>query len=114
MLYTVITIISYTSLLLLIMPATTSGIIQTGLLWLLGVAFFLWKKPQLLGQTQNIPLLLIGTGIAGYLGYCFYEQWIYSSKVQMIAEILHMSSQILVVVTAIVLALFANIYIYIY
>lgn len=114
MLYTIITIISYTSLLLLIMPATTSGIIQTVLLWLLGSAFFLWKKPQLLGQKQNISLLLIGAGIAGYLGYCFYEQWIFSSKVQMIAEILHIPSQVLVIVTTIVFALFANIYIYIY
>lgn len=113
MLYTIITIISYTSLLLLIMPATTSGIIQTVLLWLLGSAFFLWKKPQLLGQKQNISLLLIGAGIAGYLGYCFYEQWIFSSKVQMIAEILHIPSQVLVIVTTIVFALFANIYIYI-
>lgn len=111
MLYTVITIISYTSLLLLIMPATTSGIIQTVLLWLLGVAFFLWKKPQMLEQKQNIPLLLIGAGIAGYLGYCFYEQWIFSSKVQLIAEILHIPSQVLVIVTAIVLALFAALFI---
>lgn len=109
--YTIITIISYTSLLLLIMPATTSGILLSGLLWLLGSAFFLWKKPQLVGQKQNIPSLLIGAGIAGYLGCDFYEQWIYSSKVQMIAEILHIPNQVLVIVTPIVLALFAALFI---
>ncbi len=101
-----ITATSYFALLLLLMRTTVAGIIKTAVLFLLGLALILWKKPWI-KERPKVSQLLISAFSAAYLGYCFYNKWMPASKVHAIASLLHLSTTVLIGLTAALLTLIA-------
>ena len=100
-----ITIVSFLSLLLLMMPATTTGIISTAILFILGAILLCWKKPQFQKKSGTGFLLAVSAICIVFFGYCFYVRWLPSSKVSSIAALLRLPVSVLVPVTAACLTL---------
>lgn len=101
-----ITATSYFALLLLLMRTTVAGIIKTAVLFLLGLALILWKKPWI-KERPKAGQILVSAFSAAYLGLCFYNRWMPSSKVRSIAALLHVPFSVLVGVTVALLSLFS-------
>lgn len=103
-------IISYTALLLLLMPPTMLGVVLIFVMFAVGLPVAKYIKSRL----KNIPkpelsLILIAAVVAAYLGNAFYQRWILSSKLLSVADKLHMQSKILVLICASVLS-FLSVY----
>lgn len=94
---------SYLALLLLIMPATTAGMVKTAILLILGLAWIIWKKPSIRSSLEDKTAFLAAALFTINLSCCFYSRWTPSSKVRAIAAILHMSNRMLIIVTAVCL-----------
>lgn len=100
-----ITIISFWTILLLLMPSTKTGVISVLALSIAGCVLCLWRKWSFERKkidkaswiTALFPVILLGTA--------FYSQWFYSYKVQMVASLLHLPAGLLVLAAAIVLSL---------
>ena len=102
--HVLITAITYLSLLLLQMSGTVTGILETSVMGLFGLALILWKKPRI-KERPKAGQILVSAFSAAYLGIHFYNRWIPSSKVRSIAALLHMPVSVLVGVTAALLSL---------
>lgn len=100
-------IVSYFALLLLGMQATIVGIVQTVVLFILGIGLIIWKKAQI--QSGYPPKLSFFVAIfpVAILGERFYSQWIFSSKVSSVASALCVSSGILIIAAALFLGVLA-------
>lgn len=100
-------IVSYLSFLLLIMQPTAKGIILTLGLFALGLIWILFRKIQYPLREVTPSSLLSASFFAFSIGSHFYNQWCTSSKVQLIASILRLPTQLLTAVTATCLSLCA-------
>lgn len=99
---TLLTIVSYFSLLFLTMKASLFGIFETVLLAILGVAVIIFKKPQDKNNLITRLSFLVAAFVALYLSFRFYNYWLTSSKVNFVANILHIPIEILVGLTTVV------------
>lgn len=106
---TIIHTFSYMAFLLLIMPPTLLGIIQTMVLSAAGLVVIIWNKPKTDKKVISVKNLLIVAGIEVYLTFMFYNRWLPSSKVSVIAGMIHLTSEILLVVVAMILTICAAI-----
>lgn len=99
-----ITIISFWASLLLIMPMSVKLIIETAFMLALGTALLFWKKPWANRQFISKRTYLVVVLLTVYLGFCFYDKWSLSPKVQLIASMLHIPLSILTIAVAVVLS----------
>jgi len=104
--YTLLTVVSYLSFLLVIMPTDLNEVINTLLVFLVGFVLILWKNPQRRDWKKDdviLKLLLLAAVLFSvYLGFCFYKQWIVSSKIRTLASKLHMPKELLIIAAAVV------------
>lgn len=92
---------------LLVMPATTAGLICTFFLLILGGVCILTTKMQFKRDAYTFLTVVSVVFPTISLGISFYDQWIFSSKVQMIASGLRVSTSAFVCITAIFLCVIA-------
>ena len=92
---------------LLVMPATTAGLICTFFLLILGGVCILTTKMQFKRDAYTFLTFVSAVFLTISLGISFYNQWIISSKVQMIASGLYISTSAFVCITAIFLCVIA-------
>lgn len=107
--YALMTMASYCAILLLTMPATGEGVLQTGILLACGVAVLLWRRPWARGKKiqPSKPAYFAAALFALALGCKFYERWLPSSKVRAIASFVHLPHQAFIAAIAAALALCA-------
>ncbi len=106
MLSLLLLILSYGSLLILLMPATWLGILITVAIFAVGTVFDFYKKLHchFLSAPVRYAILPAAAFIAIALSVVFYERWLPSSMVRAIAAAAHMSVGIFLVAAAVVLA----------
>lgn len=105
--YKLATIVSYISLLLLIMDKTAHDIIQTAVLAALGTILIVWKARELKFKTVPKSSRLTAALLSASVGLRFYRLWIVSSNVSAVAGILHLSPAVLLLVVTVGLCLCA-------
>lgn len=99
--------VSYTALLILLMPATVTGMLQTVFPLLLGLGVIVWKHPRTTFRRETAVCDGLALLLNTCLGLHFYSQWIPSSKVQTLASMLRLPHRLLVAAAAAGLALCA-------
>lgn len=99
-------IISLGALVLLLMPATDIGIISSILMFVLGNSWIVYKKiyEKLFFEKENNLLILTTSLIVISNGLIFYNRWIPSSKMGVIASMIHMSVDAMLFVGTLVLS----------
>jgi len=97
-------IISYISLIFLIMPVSMLFLLPAIIVQIAGSVFIFLKKPQVKFRLISISSFLISAAIALRLGLNFYDRWIVSAKVGTAADILHISPTLLTVLASSILA----------
>ncbi len=107
-------IISYGSLLLLLMPSTKTGVIGTAALFVLGLGFILYKKAYKIAfwkgkKNYSLPAAV---GYAAFLGWHFYHWWLPSSKMHALAAALHLAAETMLLIGASVLSLLSVYFIF--
>lgn len=114
MLHLLLLIISYGSFLLLIMPTTVAGIVSTVVLLALGIGLMVYKKVHQIcfWKSKHYLLIAVTILIAGYFRPTFYIRWLFSSKMQAIATLLHMSVQTMLTIGSYTLAVLSVYFIY--
>lgn len=102
-------IISFGSLLLLLMPASVHGIISAAAVFALGAGLIVRNKfyRGFLRINKRYSLILVAVSIVAGLGVFFYNRWLPSSKMQAIATLLHMSIETMLLIGSFVLAVLA-------
>lgn len=100
MLQLLLAIVSYGSLLLLLMPPTGAGIISTAVVLVIGICLIVCGRAYIVAPWKNKQFYLIPVAIiiAVILGLNFYNRWLPSSKIQSIAAMLHMPVKILLLI----------------
>lgn len=100
----IVLLISYLAAIVLFMPDTIEGIVTYGTIYGLISIYILAKKPQFnIREYKFSSKTFIFIGILIIQGNVFYKQWITSSKIMTIAELLRIPNDIIVLATAIVL-----------
>ena len=114
MFYLLSMIISYGALLLLLMPATGTGIILTAVLFALSVSLIVYKKIHKVDFLKNTQYLLVPAVIfiAASLGLNFYDRWRYSFRIQAIADMLHMPITWLLLIGSLMLSVLSIYFLY--
>ena len=74
----ILMIISYVSLLLLIMPATKVGIIATALFMIIGSVIIFIKNPKIDKNRNFLYLIPLTVFFVSFLGASFYNVWVHS------------------------------------
>lgn len=101
------TILSYMSLLLLIMPSTLSGVISVMILFAIGLALMVLKNLWPEYNKNSKYYVLAAVVFVTYLGCRFYNQWLTSSKVGALSAALRISPAVPIIVAAVCLSLAA-------
>lgn len=99
-------IISYGSLLVLLMPATITGLISTGVMLIIGCGLIVYKRVHKAAflKEKHYYIIPIATIVAAHSGLIFYNRWHTSSKMQAIATLIHMSIETMLLIGAFVLS----------
>lgn len=117
-------IISYGSLLVLLMPATGTGIMLTAVIFALGIVLIVLEKDRIAVRKPTKKnklhrLVFFSFFVAVYLGMLFYQRWMFhqwfsSYVVQMkIENILHMSLSTAMLICSSTLSCISTYFIYI-
>ncbi len=107
-------VISYGALLLLLMPATSKGILFCATMFAIGTALISFKKYHKVAfwkRKQYFPISVI-VFIVAYLGVSFYDRWLCVYQLEIIAHRFHMTMETMLQIASIVLAAFAFYFIY--
>ena len=107
--------LSYGAFLILLMPATGTGILSVSVIFALGLSSMIFKKVHQIHFWKNKQYSLLATSalIVPYLGFAFYTRWLPSSKMQAIAGLLHISVETWLLMCSIALSVFSIYFIYI-
>lgn len=105
--YTLMTIVSFLSLLLLLVPASVTRIIEFMILFALGAVLIVRKKPMCEISLKDKKSLLVAIPVLAYLSRCFYKRWIPSSSIRSISAMLHMSSEVTLTIASVFLSVLA-------
>lgn len=95
--------VSLSSLLLLLMPTSKEGILETAFFIILGAWLVFFKKPQDNHGQLSLPLLLISVVTSVYFTINFYERWTTFTPIRLIASKLHLPVWLIVTPAAIIL-----------
>ncbi|MBQ2816009.1 MAG: sulfatase-like hydrolase/transferase [Clostridia bacterium] len=108
---TLFAIISFLSLLILITSPTIVDIIFTAILFILGVALIVWKKPQKNNLLLTKPLRSLSFYsailIVGYFSLRFYNTWICSSKIASIIAKFGIPTNVFILIATVCLSVCA-------
>ncbi|MBR4880748.1 MAG: sulfatase-like hydrolase/transferase, partial [Clostridia bacterium] len=98
--------VSFASLLLLLMPANSMGIISTAAVLALGVCLIIFKKAYKTAFLKNKQYYLFALAalMVSPFGIRFYNRWLPSSKVEAVASKLHISGEALLITLSILLS----------
>ena len=96
----ILMIISYVSLLLLIMPATKVGIIATALFMIIGSVIIFIKNPKIDKNRNFLYLIPLTVFFVSFLGASFYNVWVHSSLVAFVSSFLHIPVRIFIGIVA--------------
>ena len=90
MFHLLLILISYGSMLLLLMPATGVGAIAAAVMLAIGIAWIIHKKvyQRAFWKSRQYFLVLVVIFAAAYLGLAFYDRWLTSRELQVIAAVL--------------------------
>lgn len=99
-------IISYGALLLLLMPATGTGVVLTAVMLSLGIGLIVYKKIHKVAFCKNkLYYLILGAVlICTSFGHSFYNRWLPSSKMQMIADMFRMPIEMMLLIGSLILS----------
>ncbi len=99
--------ISYGALLIMLMPKTMIGIISTSAVFVTGLILIVHKKVYRRAFLKSNPkfFVSIATVMAICLGILFYTRWVSSSKIKVLADILHMPTELMLFVGSLLLVL---------
>lgn len=99
-------VLSYGALLLLLMPPSVPGIIATVAVFAFGTAWIIYRKVYKIAFWKNIQyvLLLVVSFTAAYLGLRFYNEWIDSLAMQIVADSLHIPLETMLLIGAVMLS----------
>lgn len=107
-------IVSYGSLLLLLMPSTATGILAAAIALFLGIAWIIRKQLHKIAfwETKRYPLIFCSIFSSAVLGYRFNDLWLTSSKLQHLAAALHIPFEPMILVGTLVVSILAVYVIY--
>jgi len=105
-------IVSYGTFLLLLMPATTQGIIFTAAAFVIGTILLVLKKPHKSTFQKKSSYFLISILSVIACGLAFYNRWLPSSKMQAIASICHMSIRGMLVLLTLIFSVLSIYFLY--
>lgn len=110
----ILLIISYGSLLVLLMPATGIGIISTAVMLVAGFALIFYKKAYKIAFWKDKQYYIIPVAMfaAAHCGLMFYNRWLPSSKMQAIATMIQMPIETFLLIGAVVLSVLSVYFIY--
>lgn len=99
-------ILSFGALVLVLMPATVIGIISSIMMYILGISLIVYKKfYEVLFWKKKDNLLILATLLIVIInGLIFYNRWIPSSKMGVIASTIYMSVDAMLFVGTLVLS----------
>ena len=100
-------VLSYGSLLILLMPATGIGILSAAIAFVFGLGFMIFKKVHQIcfWKHKQYRLFLISALIVPYFGLLFYNRWLPSSKMQAIASIFCISIETFLLIASLALSI---------
>lgn len=109
MFYLLFNIVSYVSLLLLLMPVRVRGIITVAVMIVLGIGLIVCRKANYAPAGKKVRYSLIPAAVLidMQLGLIFYKRWILSSKIRFVAGMLHLSGEVLLGLGTAALAMLA-------
>lgn len=107
-------VISYGSLLILLIPSTGIGFISAAAMLVLGIAWMAYKKVLRVAfwKHKSYPLLGCTVFAAAVAGVAFYKQMFISYKMNVLAAMLHMSVETILLPSCLVLSLLSTYFIY--
>ena len=108
-------VISYGALLLLLMPPSVPGIVATAAIFAFGAALIIYKKVYKteFWKHRLYFLLLVVSFTAAYLGLRFYNEWIDSLAMQIVADLLHIPLATMLLIGAAMLSVLSIPFFYI-
>ncbi len=98
-------LLSYVALFGLMMPTTLSGIVQAFLVFVPGLVLILWKKPQGRRKLIDTSHLLGSAVLAALLGVHFYNIWLPSSRLALVAGMVNVPKYLLLLAATVTLGL---------
>jgi len=101
------TIVSFLSLVLLLVPTSKTIIIEFMILFAFGAVLIVRKKPMCGNSLKDKKSLLVAIPVVAYLGFCFYRRWISSVSIRSILAMFHMSSKVTVTIASVCISVFA-------
>lgn len=107
-------VISYGSLLILLIPSTGLGFISAAVMLALGIAWMVYKKVLKVAfwKHRSYPLLGCTVFAATVAGIAFYKQMLISYKMNVLAAMLHMSVETILLPSCLVLSVLSTYFIY--
>lgn len=114
MLHLLLFIVSYGSLLLLLMPSTPAGVLATAIALFLGIAWIIRKQLHKIAFWKNkqYPLIFCSVFSGAVLGYRFNDLWLTSSKLRYLAAALHIPFKPMILVGTLTISILAVYVIY--
>lgn len=113
---TLLAIISYISFLMLITLPSIYGIVISALLCVVGSSLIFWKKPlktiDIFSKFFRDPDFYFSLLFTAYFGFCFYNRWKGSAKIQSISSIISIPSGIITAIAAVCLSLCGLFFLY--
>lgn len=99
---------SFYALIFLLMPMSWIWLAVT-LVLLAGFTVLIIVNKEQLSDCKNNEsyFFVVGTFTAIYLGFLFYNRWLYSYRAQMLAEALHISLEMMLVTVSVILSVLA-------
>ncbi len=107
-------VISYGSLLILLIPSTGIGFISAAVMLVLGIAWMAYKKVLRVAfwKHKSYPLLGCTVFLAASIGLSFYKQLSSSGRMHTMASMLHISVMTILLPSCLVLSLLSTYFIY--
>ena len=107
MLLLLFVIVSYWSLMLLLMPAKLVGILSTAAIIVVGSILMVFRKSYriFLWKSKRYFLIPVTVFSVAYFGTLFYNRWIDSSQVKTIASIVHMPVATMLCIISLILSI---------
>ncbi len=101
------TIVSFLSLLLLLVPASVTRIIEIMILFAFGVVLIVQKKPMCRSSLKDKKSLVVAIPVVAYLSFCFCKRWIPNRSIRTIFAMFHMSTEITVAIGSVIISILA-------
>ncbi len=108
----IIIILSFGALVLFLMPADKTRIIDTAVLLVFGIAWIIWKKPAVKETGRKQFTLCLALLFVAFCALRFYKVWMGSYRIRVLAELVNIKTDVLVTAADCTLSLCALLFIF--